>query len=291
MGSGLKEKIDEYVKNSGVDVIGFAPKARFKGLDERRNPFTIFPEGKTVILIGKRICRGSLRGVEEGTNFGDYNLFGQSWLEDEFLAIACYDLTRVIENEGWEAVPVFPNPPEVGPQGVPVEKGKPAPNVFPDFAYAAVACGVAEISYNDLVFTKAFGSRQRFHMVITDAELEATPIMKDPVCDKCGSCVKACPLGAISKTEKTTIDICGKKMEVAKIDYSVCAVCKNGATPNRLSKVGKPDRIAAACNRACLAHLEGKKRVSNTFENKFVQRDTWALDIMGKPVKTASKAK
>ena len=150
----LMDKIDEYVKNSGVDVIGFAPAARFKGLDERLNPLTIFPEAKTVILIGKRVCRGSLRGVEEGTNFGDYGLFGNAWLEDEFIVIACYDLTRVLEDEGYEAVPVFPNPVEMKPQGVSVTPGRAAPDVHPDFNYAAVACGIAEIAYNGLLFTE-----------------------------------------------------------------------------------------------------------------------------------------
>ncbi|GHV47279.1 (4Fe-4S)-binding protein [Spirochaetia bacterium] len=287
MNKMLEDKIADYVKNSGIDVIGFAPKSRFDGLDPRYNPFSIFPEGKTVILLGKRICRGSLRGVEEGTNFADYKLFGSSWLEDEFLAIACYDLTRVIENEGYEAVPIFPNPMEVQPQGIPVEEGKPAPNVHPDFNYAAVACGIAEISFNDILFTKDFGSRQRFHMVITDAELESTPILSERVCDNCGKCVKACPLNAISPTETRTVKICGKEMKVAKIDYALCDICKNGAVPNRLSKVGRADRIAAACNRACLAHLEEAKRVGNTFENQFIQRETWALDFMGRP--TANK--
>ena len=285
MNEALRENIAVFCKNQGIDVIGFGPKSRFDGLDPRLNPFTIFPEGKTVILMGKRICRGSLRGVEEGTNFGDYSLFGSSWLDDEFVAIGCYDLTRVIEDEGYEAVPIFPNPTEIQPQGVPVAAGRAAPDVHPDFKYAAVACGIGEISFNDLVFTKRFGSRQRFQMVITDAEFEGTPIPSESVCDKCGSCAKACPLGAISLTESTEVTISGKKMKVAKIDYSLCNICKNGALPNRLSKVGKPDRIAAACNRACLAHLETAKRVGNTFENKFVQRESWALDYMGKPAK------
>ena len=285
MNNALMKKILDFVKTEGIDNIGFASKARFDILEPKYNPFSIFPEGKTVILLGKRICRGSLRGIEEGTNFSDYNLFGSGWLEDEFLAVACYNMTRVIEDEGYEAVPIFPNPPEIQPQGIPVEPGKLAPNVYPDFKFAAVACGIGEISFNDLVFTKGFGSRQRFHMVITDAELEATPISGETVCDKCGECVKACPLNAISDKESTVVEICGKKMSVAKIDYSLCNVCKNGAVPNRMSKVGKPDRIAAACNRACIAHLEKGKRINSQFQNPFVQRETWALDFMGKPVK------
>ena len=116
----LDRKIKEALAREGIDLIGFAPKERFEGLDPAHNPFSIFPEGKTVIMLGKRICRGSLRGVEEGTNFGDYKLFGSNWLEDEFLSLACYNLVRVLEDEGWETVPIFPNPAELKPTGVSV---------------------------------------------------------------------------------------------------------------------------------------------------------------------------
>ena len=80
--SPLKEKLLKFKQQNDIDLMGFASKERFEGLDPRYNPFSIFPEGKTVILIGRRVCRGSLRGVEEATNFSDYYLFGSSWLND-----------------------------------------------------------------------------------------------------------------------------------------------------------------------------------------------------------------
>ena len=171
----LKQKIVAFAKQDGVDLIGFAGRDRFADVDPRYNPFSIFPEAKTVILLGKRICRGSLRGVEEGTNFGDYALFGKNWLEDEFLALSAYNLTNFIEEFGWEAAPVFPNPPEIEPAGVSVAPGRPAPNVYPDFDYAAVACGLCSISYNRIAFSKEFGSRQRFHMSATAARPAPMP--------------------------------------------------------------------------------------------------------------------
>ncbi|MBQ6823662.1 MAG: hypothetical protein IJP27_03325 [Clostridia bacterium] len=272
----LLQAINETVRREGIDLLGFAPKSRFEVLPPERNPFSIFPEGKTVILVGKRICRGSLRGVEEGTNFGDYNLFGKNWLEDEFLSIACYGLTNTLEDHGWEAVPVFPNPSELAPTGISVGEGRPAPNVFPDFDYATVACGLCEIGYNGLPLSPKFGSRQRFHMIITDAELPATPLLTESVCDGCISCAKACPLGAIGE-EYEEIEICGKVMKVAKIDYEKCKQCKNGAVKNRFSAVARPDRIAAVCNRTCMVCLEENKRVSNLFEKQFRVAPTWTV--------------
>lgn len=273
----LLNAIKETVKREGIDLLGIAPKSRFTGLKPENNPFSIFPEGKTVILVGKRICRGALRGVEEGTNFGDYNLFGKNWLEDEFLSIACYGLVNAIEDCGWEAVPIFPNPSELAPTGISVGGGRPEPNVFPDFDYAAVACGLCEIGINGLLLSEKFGSRQRFHMIITDAELPATPIMTKSVCDGCMECAKACPLGAISETEFEEIEICGKKMKVSKIDYEKCKVCKNGAVKNRFSDKARPDRVAAVCNRTCMVCLERNKRVDNLFEKDFRYQKEWTI--------------
>ncbi len=277
----LKEKILAALSREGIDLCGFAPRARFDALDPAHNPFSIFPEGKTVILVGKRILRGTLRGVEEGTNFGDYTYFGSHWLEDDFLSLACYNLVRVIEDEGWEAVPVFPNPTELSPTGVAVRAGAPAPNVFPDFDYAAVACGIGEIGWNGTVLTPEFGHRQRFHMIITDAELPASELLKESVCDRCGKCADVCPLGAISKTGSETLTVCGKSMAVAKIDYDKCRACKNGACINRLSAKARPDRHAALCNRTCLAHLEESGRLKNKFESPFRKRAPWAIGGKG----------
>ena len=277
----LKKYIEEAAKKEGIDLIGFADRSRFDKVPAQNNPFSIFPEGKTVILVGKRICRGSLRGVEEGTNFMDYTVFGKNWLEDSFLAIACYGLVNAIEDKGWEAVPIFPNPSEAAPQGVSVADGRPEPNVFPDFDYAAVACGLCEISLSGIPLSEKYGSRQRFHMIITDAELEPTPILEKSICDKCGKCISVCPLGAMSADKTKEIEICGKKMTVAEIDYNKCKTCKNGACPNRFSPQYRPDRIAALCNRVCLSHLEDEKLVGNLFENDFRKREAWALDSQG----------
>ena len=273
----MKKYVTDAARRIGIDLIGFASRDRFDGVDAQKNPFSIFPEAKTVILVGKRICRGALRGVEEGTNFGDYSLFGKNWLEDEFLALACYDMVNAIEDEGYEACPIFPNPCEVGPSGVPVAEGRPAPNVHPDFEYAAVACGLGEIGLSGIFLSEKFGSRQRFHMILTDAEIEPTPIYDGKICDGCGKCAASCPLGAIDPSNPVVYEICGTRMEVASIDYELCKTCKNGACANRFASYARPDRIAALCNRTCLCHLEETEAIGNRFENAFRTGESWAI--------------
>lgn len=275
--NNIEKLIRDNLKNCRIDIIGFANKERFDSVDPQHNPFSIFPEAKTVIMVGKRICRGALRGIEEGTNFGDYALFGKNWLEDEFLSMACYELVRVLEDNGWEACPIFPNPSELGPQGVAVAEGRPEPNVYPDFDYAAVACGLGEIGLNGLFLTPEFGSRQRFHMILTDAEIEPTKLFDGKVCTACGGCAKSCPLGAINVENLKEINVCGKIMKVADINYDICRTCKNGACPNRFASALKPDRIAALCNRTCICHLEKNNILLNKFENAFRHREAWVV--------------
>ena len=284
----FKTAVENAAKKIGIDMIGFASKSRFDAVDAQHNPFSIFPEAKTVIMLGKRICRGALRGVEEGTNFGDYSSFGVNWLEDEFLAIACYDLVNFLEDNGYEACPIFPNPTELSPQGVAVADGRPAPNVYPDFDYAAVASGLGEIGLNGIFLSEKYGSRQRFHMIITDAEIEESPLLEKSICDGCGECAKSCPLGAIDVENASEINVCGKVMKVAKIDYELCKICKNGAKKNRLAEKARPDRVAALCNRCCICHLEGEKRLENQFENPFRKREAWSVDEKGRVIKNES---
>ena len=286
----LEELICESVKREGIDLIGFAGKERFVGVNPQNDPFAIFPEGKTVIMLGKRIPRGALRGVEEGTNFNDYTRFGKNWLEDEFLSLACYNLVRTLENEGWEGVPIFPNPSEIKPMGVSVAEGRPEPNVFPDFDYAAVACGLCEIGLGGLLLSPKFGSRQRFHMIITDAPIASTPLLETSVCNMCGKCAESCPLGAIDVENAKIIDICGKQMKVASINYDLCRKCGNGACANRFAPYAKPDRIAALCNRTCLCELEEQGLLENKFERNFRKRPAWSKDVDGKPVDGATES-
>ena len=281
----FKKEIKEFAAANGVDMIGFASKDRFEGVDPRYNPFSIFPEAKTVIVLGRRITRGTLRGTEEGSNFFDYDLFGAKFLDDQFVAQSCYDVTRFLEDAGWEAVPIFPNPQEAYGMGVPVAEGRPEPNVAPDFQYAVVACGLGEVSMHGEILTKRFGPRQRFQMIITDAEIESDPILTESICNQCGACADVCPMLAIDKNKTNDLNICGKTMKVADINYNLCRQCKNGAKVNRLFSTAKPDRLAALCTRTCMCKLEESNNIENVFENSFRTSEAWGIDIYGKNVK------
>lgn len=275
----LTEDFIAYAKSKRVDVLGIAPIERFADVPQNHHPATIFPEVKSVVVIGKRITRGTLRGIEEGTQFDLYGQYGQSWLMDRMLAITTIDVATWLEDNRWEAVPIQDLPPEVPPSGVAVKPGLPAPNVMIDVREAAVRAGIAEIGFNGEVLTADYGPRQRFQLILTDAPLDPTPMLEQAVCDQCGLCQKSCPKGAFKG--KKTIIIAGKEMTVADIDYSVCRSCKNGATANPKHPAGRPDRLGAICTRSCINHLEAEKRITNSLENTFRQHEAWSIDGNG----------
>jgi len=271
------KQFKEYAAGIGCDLVGIAPIGRFAGLAPERHPASIFPEVQSVIVVGKRILRGALRGVEEGAQFNTYDAYGYSWLEDRFLAIITVKMAEFLENNKWEAIPMINLPVEMGPMGVAVRPGNPAPNVLVDFDDAAVRAGLGEIGYLRIFVTPQFGARQRFYIILTDAVLDPTPVMQAGICERSKAFAKYCPLGAVDAAKEETLEIAGKKMKVAAIDFKKCAQCKNGAVPNRRHPSGKPDRLAAVCMRTYMTHLEKTGRVENKFVNPFRTRPPWEV--------------
>ena len=268
----------DHARASGADLVGIAGIDRFGGLPPQHHPTSIYPEARSVIVLGRRITRGTLRGVEEGTQFSNYRLYGEDWLDNRFVALTVYRAAEWLEDRGWEAVPLLALPPEIPPMGVPVRPGSPPPNVLVDVEDAAVRAGLGEIGYARFLLTPQFGPRQRFQAILTDALLDPDPLFAGPICDRDPAIHAAfCPLGAIDPAREETLEICGKEMRVARVDYALCKTCENGAHANRYHPAGKPERLAALCARSCLAHLEEGSKLINTFQHPFRKRAPWTV--------------
>jgi epoxyqueuosine reductase QueG len=270
-----KQQLMEAARAAGADLVGVADIERFDELPEGKDPRAIFPETRSVIVLARRVNRGALRGVEEGTNFNSYQFYGLSWLDNRFTSLTTFRTAEALENAGWEAVPLPNLPPEVPPMGVSVAPDRPAPNVMLDAADAAVRAGLGEIGYCGLLLTPRFGPRQRVQMILTDAPLDPDPILAEPICPRDDSCGQICPLGALG--EPTERAICGKRMTVAAIDDSRCRTCKNGAMANPYHRAGKAERMAAVCTRSCVDALERAGRLEDRFAAPFRRRDPWTV--------------
>jgi ferredoxin len=273
----LTERLKTHAKEKGADLVGIAAMDRFDGVSPQAHPASILPEAKAVIMLAREIPRGRLRGIEEGTTW---------WAVDGVLdPRISYEVCRFLEGERWEGVPIYPLALERWPEGIAVAPGRPAPNVTPSFTYGAVAAGLGEVGYGNVFLTPEFGHRQQLGMVITDAELVPDLLAETSVCEglNCAACVRGCPLGAISAEETEDVVIAGRAAAVGKINFTACRKCPNGAFAERSDQKGQPNRISAACMRACMVRLEETGRLLKTYHQRFRRREPWALDILDAP--------
>ena len=138
-------------KECGADIVGIAPMSRWEGTDKQHDPRYIFPDAKSMIVMGFRIPRGSLRGVEEGTHFLNYATMGYAALNSIYGPMVLWELNRYMEDHGYEAVPManVGGGEAVNPLSGnyrrgwsrPVRHGLPAPDVSVDFRVAAFLAG------------------------------------------------------------------------------------------------------------------------------------------------------
>ncbi len=299
------ERLKKFAGKVGVDVLGVGPIERFEGAPPGRHPADLYPDVKSVITIGFRITRGSLRGIEEGTDWSAYDFMSYGGIVMMYSLIAKREISCFIEDHGYEAVPFIHTCAKEA--GQPVGPGKPKPDVLLNERILAVACGLGEIGYSRMFLSPRFGPAIRLFPILTDAVLEPDPMVETRVCDRCMLCVKECPGGAISATETETVTIAGHTYEMGKIDIPRCGWVHHGGmravSPfieqdveidfskgslynERLMAIpycGSQDRFmrhvaicgAISCVRSCLIHLEETGAISQTFKSPFRRRKPW----------------
>ena len=309
----MRNQIIELAKKCDADIVGFAPASRF---DTNDPIFKIFPNTKTVIGLGFRILRGIFRGVEEGTTYYQYTTMGVENLEETVMPMALIRVANLIEEEGYIALPQRKSPLILNEEGTTnpevdytdVYHGVKAENQL-DFLNCAVQCGLGEKSKIGSLLTPEYGPFIRYCFILTDMELEATPLATHSLCDGCNECIKACPGCAIK--------------EDGNVDSWRCAVYYNGANGSK-NPFMPPEAFATfdydrkmeiiagtaqfdgegakeildniffyppakhfyrtsicgrACDRACYMHLEEKGLLTKKFNRPFREKEDWKLSV------------
>jgi len=305
----MRNKIIKLATDLGADKVGFAPISRFPEDSAVR---TLMPEAKTVIGLAFRVLRGIYRGTEEGSTYYQYTTMGVENMEETVMPMVNVRLAMFLEEEGYLALPQRRH------QQIMAEKDSTNPEVAYDAIYrgredelqmnfeeAAVLTGLGELGLHGALLTDEFGPFVRYCFIITDAELEETPVSVPHICDKCGECIKACPGNAIA--------------ENGEVDRWRCAVYYNGAnglknpfmppeafaefedrldiiTGNASFDSGKAREIldkiyfyppaqhayqcsicGRACDVACYVHLEEKGVLTKKFKTPFRKREPWSF--------------
>ena len=247
------EQVKNLAREIGADLVGIAPIERFKDVPMNENPAQIKPDAKSVIIMAFRILRGALRGIENGSNWGTFTASDPSGM-CTYMQEVTYHFARALEDEGYEAVPLIRHSYDLRDKGVPVSPDRAAPDVIIDMEYAAHLAGLGEMGMGKLFLTPEFGPRQVFTAVLTDLEVEPDPVFEGTLCDKCGKCAEACPAKALD-----TCRTCGT-LPHWPLRTESCKICPTGTSPRPYSLGLEPNRIGAACGRACVKHFEERRK-------------------------------
>ncbi len=310
------EIIKGYAKELGADIVGIASMDRFEGAPPQMDPRLIMPRAKSMIVMGFRVMRGSLRGIEEGTFFSNYSSMGYGGLTYLYIPLTVINLCKIIEDEGYEAIPIghqsdwraIDNGGKLRKNySKPVEPGKPHPDIMLHLRICAFVAGLGEIGYSKMFLSPEFGPRQRLGVVLTELELEPDPLYDGPqLCNKCMACVENCPAKAISPVKTVKVEIAGRSVEWGELDLDACGLsfvggekCKEGEKgtyfegktnikPNFISPFfKKPSNVyntgqaicgAKGCTRACMISLEARGVLKNKFAQPFRTKKPWTVD-------------
>ncbi len=206
----------------GAHLVGVGSIERWAKCPELMSPKGIMPTARAVLVCGIHHTDGMIEmGGEESPHAqGSYSY---QMLMNYHLDVISYTMARFFEDAGYRAVPISASN---------IWRYRPYKDLSATFApdmshiYASVAAGLTELGYSGLAMSPEYGPRNRFVSIITDAPLEATPLMPgNTMCDDCRLCVKHCPTRAIDKevTGKVAIEIEGTKYWRADKNLWRCA--------------------------------------------------------------------
>jgi epoxyqueuosine reductase len=180
-------EIKKFARSCGADLVGIASVERFEKAPKGFHPRDLLPNAESLIVIGKYMPLGVLRGISKGAVTRVYEtLF-------HLLDGCTYEISSFIEKRGGEAMPVPADAPYMY-WNADKQEGR------GDLSHrhAAVLAGLGSLGKNALLLTPEFGNRVNLASVLTNVPLESDPMLRNDLCiPDCDMCVRACPANAI----------------------------------------------------------------------------------------------
>jgi epoxyqueuosine reductase QueG len=293
----LTKQITKSALANGAAVVGFAPLSRYDDAPAEYHPRTIFPQAKSIIGMLVPQLRGTLKAIEEGTYWQSYNCDSYFHLNDVLSPFLLRAVALLLEDYGYTAVPV--HNPFYNHLGKKIRDDMPnGPDGMLSLRMLAVLTGLGELGKSKIFLSPQFGPRQRIYGVLTDAELEPTPLFRGKICDDCDLCISGCQANAISKQRTVTLTVEGQEYSHADLDAKACHLVHKGKD-SRFSPFITGESVeseepvyyqriyeryrhlsvcgARGCIRSCLDHLERKGRIEKKFKLPFISHQRWSV--------------
>ncbi|MCX6689769.1 MAG: 4Fe-4S binding protein [Methanoregula sp.] len=220
----LKHRIKKQCAALEIPLVGFAPVERWDNppfepwVPEAFHPAAIFPEARTVIVIGMPV---HLPVLETAPSIFYHELYRTiNTLLDGY----GYRIASALNAGGYPSIAI----PRDGYGSISILKENPV--VFFSHRHAAYLAGLGNFGTNNMILTPEYGPRVRFTSIFTAAEIPPDPVMEEPLCIRCMRCVKACPVHALSRGEYpgclTDKKACATRSEELHKRYiSPCGIC------------------------------------------------------------------
>lgn len=194
----MKKELKHKCRTLGIPLVGFASIERWKNPPELPNVFpewipeefrpqSIYPEAKTVIVIGLPV---SLPIVETAPSIYYQELYKTV---NSMLDSKAYEIANFLNEKGFSSIYL----PRDGYGDIRILIDKPF--AFFSHKHAAYLAGLGSFGHNNVLLTEEYGPRVRFTSIFTSAQIKPDPIKTRDLCIHCLLCVKNCPVGAIPK--------------------------------------------------------------------------------------------
>lgn len=221
---GQKQQILKMCAELDIPLVGFASADSWETppfepwVPEAFRPRSIFPEVKTVIVIGIPV---SLPVVETAPSIWYHELYRtvNALLDQHGFGIASR-LTAGGDPSVWI--------PRDGYGSISVLKEKAV--AFFSHRHAAYLAGLGNFGINNALLTPGFGPRVRFCSIFTSAEISPDCVNEQQLCIQCMRCVKICPVKALDGREYpaglTDKKACATRSEALNNRFiSPCGLC------------------------------------------------------------------
>lgn len=227
----LRKEIIAYVKEQGIDIIGFSSASTWDKMNEVPadfRPKAIWSETKTVIVLGIALLLPILETTPSAMHMEMYNSCNRE------LDRIAFNLARYLNRRGYASI-FFPRDAYGN-----VEVLKQNPIAAFDHRTAAKYAGLGTIGLSHNLLTPEFGPRVRFVSVFTSAAIRPGRMIKKDLCIRCQACVNCCPVNALrARKDKLVADynvqacvdetarLTGKRSYPCGVCIKVCPIGKD----------------------------------------------------------------